>query len=90
MRAGTTAPLRAHAWAEADGLPVGEPHRPGEYHRMMVVPVLAKKDALRMSSCPEARRRRPLVVTSSLHCAPTRREGPAAHGREPGRSAAGQ
>ncbi|MFE6176914.1 lasso peptide biosynthesis B2 protein [Streptomyces sp. NPDC056464] len=35
-----TAPFRAHAWVEVDGLPVGEPHRPGEYHRMMVVPVL--------------------------------------------------
>lgn len=33
-----TAPFRAHAWVEVDGLPVGEPHRPGEYQRMMVVP----------------------------------------------------
>ncbi|WP_187284840.1 lasso peptide biosynthesis B2 protein [Streptomyces sp. uw30] len=32
-----TAPFRAHAWVEVDGLPVGEPHRPGEYQRMMVV-----------------------------------------------------
>ncbi|MFD9195603.1 lasso peptide biosynthesis protein, partial [Streptomyces phaeochromogenes] len=23
-----TAPFRAHAWVEVDGLPVGEPHRP--------------------------------------------------------------
>ncbi|MEV6394653.1 lasso peptide biosynthesis B2 protein [Streptomyces sp. NPDC051907] len=33
-----TAPFRAHAWVEVDGLPVGEPYRPGEYQRMMVVP----------------------------------------------------
>ncbi|MCZ0991656.1 lasso peptide biosynthesis B2 protein [Streptomyces diastatochromogenes] len=38
-----TAPFRAHAWVEVDGLPVGEPHRPGAYHRMMVVPVLPQK-----------------------------------------------
>ncbi len=33
-----TSPFRAHAWVEVDGLPVGEPHRPGEYHRLLVVP----------------------------------------------------
>ncbi|TGA99093.1 lasso peptide biosynthesis B2 protein [Streptomyces sp. MZ04] len=33
-----TSPFRAHAWVEVDGLPVGEPHQPGAYHRMMVVP----------------------------------------------------
>ncbi|KOU36430.1 lasso peptide biosynthesis B2 protein [Streptomyces sp. WM6378] len=38
-----TAPFRAHAWVEADGLPVGEPRR-GEFHRMMVVPVLPPKE----------------------------------------------
>ncbi|GGR70401.1 hypothetical protein GCM10010252_05770 [Streptomyces aureoverticillatus] len=32
-----TAPFRAHAWVEVDGLPVGEPHRSAAYHRMMVV-----------------------------------------------------
>jgi len=35
-----TAPFRAHAWVEVDGLPVGEPHRPEEYRRMMVVPAV--------------------------------------------------
>ncbi|MFF8642840.1 lasso peptide biosynthesis B2 protein [Streptomyces sp. NPDC015345] len=38
-----TAPFRAHAWVEVDGLPVGEPHRSAEYHRMMVVPALPRK-----------------------------------------------
>ncbi|MEU9118145.1 lasso peptide biosynthesis B2 protein [Streptomyces sp. NPDC048483] len=38
-----TAPFRAHAWVEVEGLAVGEPHRLGEYHRMMVVPVLPQK-----------------------------------------------
>ncbi|MFJ9822423.1 lasso peptide biosynthesis B2 protein [Streptomyces sp. NPDC101151] len=38
-----TAPFRAHAWVEVNGLPVGEPHQPGAYHRMMVVPVLPHK-----------------------------------------------
>ncbi len=33
-----TAPFRAHAWVEVDGRPVGEPHRAGHYHRLMVVP----------------------------------------------------
>lgn len=33
-----TGPFRAHAWVEVDGLPVGEPHQPSAYHRMMVVP----------------------------------------------------
>ncbi|RLV01287.1 hypothetical protein CTZ27_12275 [Streptomyces griseocarneus] len=33
-----TAPFRAHAWVEVDGLPVGEPYPPGYHHRLMVVP----------------------------------------------------
>ncbi|MFE0174574.1 lasso peptide biosynthesis B2 protein [Streptomyces sp. NPDC059002] len=33
-----TAPFRAHAWVEVDGVPVGEPDRQAAYHRMMVVP----------------------------------------------------
>ncbi|QDQ16105.1 lasso peptide biosynthesis B2 protein [Streptomyces spectabilis] len=40
-----TAPFRAHAWVEVDGTPVGEPHRPGEYHRMMVVSLLPPKES---------------------------------------------
>ncbi|MEU6002753.1 lasso peptide biosynthesis B2 protein [Streptomyces sp. NPDC047197] len=32
-----TEPFRAHAWVEVDGVPVGEPHLPGEYRRMLVV-----------------------------------------------------
>ncbi|MEU4208421.1 lasso peptide biosynthesis B2 protein [Streptomyces sp. NPDC026206] len=38
-----TAPFRAHAWVEVDGEPVGEPHRAGHYHRMMVVPSRPRK-----------------------------------------------
>lgn len=38
-----TSPFRAHAWVEVDGFPVGEPHRPGEYHPLLVVPVLRAK-----------------------------------------------
>ncbi len=33
-----TGPFRAHAWVEVDGQPVGEPHRAGYYHRLMIVP----------------------------------------------------
>ncbi|MFD7236399.1 lasso peptide biosynthesis B2 protein [Streptomyces syringium] len=36
-----TAPFRAHAWVEVDGLPIGEPPLAGRYHRMMVVPSLS-------------------------------------------------
>ncbi|MFF7019984.1 lasso peptide biosynthesis B2 protein [Streptomyces klenkii] len=38
-----TAPFRAHAWVEVDGLPVGEPPLTGHYHRMIVVPSLPGK-----------------------------------------------
>ncbi|ARZ68446.1 hypothetical protein SMD11_2798 [Streptomyces albireticuli] len=33
-----TSPFRAHAWVEVAGLPIGESHSPGYYHRLMVVP----------------------------------------------------
>ncbi|MCD9142944.1 lasso peptide biosynthesis B2 protein [Streptomyces albireticuli] len=33
-----TGPFRAHAWVEVAGLPIGESHSPGYYHRLMVVP----------------------------------------------------
>ncbi|MEI5103732.1 lasso peptide biosynthesis B2 protein [Streptomyces sp. PmtG] len=39
-----TSPFRAHAWVEVDGLPVGEPHRSGEYHRMMVVAAVLERN----------------------------------------------
>jgi hypothetical protein len=32
-----TAPFVAHAWVEADGQPVGEPHVPGYYHPLIVI-----------------------------------------------------
>ncbi|MGK5545966.1 lasso peptide biosynthesis B2 protein [Streptomyces sp. URMC 127] len=34
-----TAPFRAHAWVEVNGIPVGEPYPAGHYHRLMTVPV---------------------------------------------------
>ena len=33
-----TAPFIAHAWIEADGQPVGEPHGPGYYRPLIVIP----------------------------------------------------
>ncbi|MGH8933468.1 MAG: lasso peptide biosynthesis B2 protein [Egibacteraceae bacterium] len=33
-----TTPFTAHAWVEADGRPVGEPHGPGYYHPIITVP----------------------------------------------------
>ncbi|MFJ6053691.1 lasso peptide biosynthesis B2 protein [Streptomyces sp. NPDC092307] len=33
-----TAPFTAHAWVEADGRPVGEPHAPGDYRLILAVP----------------------------------------------------
>ncbi|MGH4007937.1 MAG: lasso peptide biosynthesis B2 protein [Pseudonocardiaceae bacterium] len=32
-----TAPFAAHAWVEADGQPVGEPHGPGYYRPLIVI-----------------------------------------------------
>ncbi|TVT35611.1 lasso peptide biosynthesis B2 protein [Amycolatopsis rhizosphaerae] len=31
-------PFAAHAWVEADGVPVGEPHPPGSYRPILSVP----------------------------------------------------
>lgn len=33
-----TAPFAAHAWVVADGVPVDEPHPPGHYRPVIVVP----------------------------------------------------
>jgi Transglutaminase-like superfamily len=33
-----TAPFIAHAWVEAEGQPVGEPHGPGYYRPLIVIP----------------------------------------------------
>ena len=33
-----TAPFIAHAWVEADGHPVSEPHGPGYYRPLIVIP----------------------------------------------------
>ncbi|MGH8896648.1 MAG: lasso peptide biosynthesis B2 protein [Egibacteraceae bacterium] len=33
-----TAPFLAHAWVEADGQPVGEPHGPGYYRPIITIP----------------------------------------------------
>src|SRR5262249_22955820 len=33
-----TAPFIAHAWVEAGGQPVGEPHGPGYYRPLIVIP----------------------------------------------------
>jgi len=35
-----TNPFAAHAWIEADGFPVGEPHPPGRYRPLLTVPPL--------------------------------------------------
>jgi hypothetical protein len=32
-----TAPFVAHAWVEADGQPIGEPHGPGYYRPLIVI-----------------------------------------------------
>lgn len=33
-----TSPFAAHAWVEADGRPVGEPHPPGYYRPVITIP----------------------------------------------------
>jgi hypothetical protein len=33
-----TMPFGAHAWVEADGVPVDEPHQPGHYRPVITVP----------------------------------------------------
>ncbi|WP_246571827.1 lasso peptide biosynthesis B2 protein [Streptomyces tauricus] len=33
-----TAPFQAHAWVEAEGMPIGEPHPPGYYAPTLTVP----------------------------------------------------
>lgn len=35
-----TAPFRAHAWIEVDGVPMGESFGPGYYTRVMTVPAV--------------------------------------------------
>ncbi|MEU9117139.1 lasso peptide biosynthesis B2 protein [Streptomyces sp. NPDC048483] len=47
-----TAPFRAHAWVEVEGLAVGGPYWLGEYRRMVVVPVCRKRGC--QKSSPEA------------------------------------
>ncbi|MFE3866350.1 lasso peptide biosynthesis B2 protein [Streptomyces goshikiensis] len=37
-----TAPFTAHAWVEAEGRPVAEPHAPGDYRPIMVIPARPK------------------------------------------------
>ncbi|GHF48167.1 hypothetical protein GCM10010218_32050 [Streptomyces mashuensis] len=38
-----TEPFRAHAWVQADGRPVGEPHPDGYYRPLMIVPAPSRR-----------------------------------------------
>ncbi|MEV4443459.1 lasso peptide biosynthesis B2 protein [Streptomyces sp. NPDC049577] len=38
-----TEPFRAHAWVQAEGRPVGEPHPDGYYRPLMVVPAPCRR-----------------------------------------------
>jgi hypothetical protein len=51
-----TAPFIAHAWVEADGQPVGEPHGPGYYHPLIVIPASPRA---RPETQPRRRQRPP-------------------------------
>lgn len=44
-----TAPFVAHAWVEAEGQPVGEPHSPGCYRPLIVIPASPRAPPRRRS-----------------------------------------